>query len=97
MKTLKLYKLLALGIVLVFLYSFPYFVLSRAGHAQARQWGMKGFYFVLPTSEEAYRSHLVFADFYYPLLCFEGVAGTGMPLGPHMIMPLKGDDGDTLP
>ena len=76
--------------LLVILYVLPYYVMSRSGAAQARAWGMKGYYFVPPVDEEGARTHAFLVDFYQPLIWFENAIGTNMPVGGYvMTVPNK--------
>jgi hypothetical protein len=71
--------------LLMILYVLPYYVMSRSGAAQARAWGMKGYYFVLPVDENGARTHAFLVDFYQPLIWLENVIGTNMPVGGYMM------------
>jgi hypothetical protein len=84
--------------LLIPLYILPYYVMSRSGAAQARAWGMKGYFFVLPVNEEAARTNSYLEDFYLPLIEIENALGTNIPpVRGGMTLGLKNTPRDAEP
>lgn len=62
----------------VIVYLATYFVMSRRGYRESREFGLKGFYFVLPHHERALQLNRVCLFLFYPLVKTEMWLGTGM-------------------
>lgn len=63
-------------------YVGSYYVLSRRGFAQSRQWNMRGFYFFTPENSKEWRRRNYFCvTVYRPLIELDCLLGTGMPAG----------------
>lgn len=65
--------------VLLIVYLATYFVMSRRGYRESSEFGMKGFYFVLPHDERALQLNRVCLFLFYPLVKTEMWLGTGLP------------------
>jgi hypothetical protein len=63
--------------MLISTYVSSYLILSRVGYRVSRDAGLRGFSFVLPTTEQRTRLNRALNFFYSPLILIDCLIGTG--------------------
>ena len=81
-------------VALLLLYAASYMVLSRRGFAVTERSGYSlriGFFFLAPEDTIKWRrSNYALVRFYYPLIQFDNLIGTGFPIGCEPTWELSG-------